>query len=126
MRILVTGATGYAGSRLVTALLGHGHDVVVAARDPEKLGRYGWFDRVTPTVLDAADPDSADSALAVAGNVDVLYGDALRIRRLATAVLPSVAHPALDLLSAVPKPVAGVLRSGLDMATARWPKVQPA
>src|SRR6476469_930754 len=73
MRILVTGATGYVGSRLVTALLGHGHDVVVAARDPEKLGRYGWFDRVTPTVLDAADPDSADSALAVAGNVDVLY-----------------------------------------------------
>ena len=39
MRILVTGATGYVGSRLVTALLGHGHDVVVAARDPEKLGR---------------------------------------------------------------------------------------
>src|SRR6476659_990352 len=73
MRILVTGATGYVGSRLVTALLGHGHDVVVAARDPAKLGRYGWIDSVTPVLLDVADPSSADSALAIAGPVDVLY-----------------------------------------------------
>jgi uncharacterized protein YbjT (DUF2867 family) len=73
MRIFVTGATGYVGSRLVSALLGHGHDVVVAARDPAKLGRYGWIEDVTPVLLDVADPDSVDSALAVAGPVDVLY-----------------------------------------------------
>ncbi len=34
MRILVTGATGYVGSRLVAALLENGHDVVAATRDP--------------------------------------------------------------------------------------------
>ena len=40
---------------------------------PRNWADYGWFDRVTPTVLDAADPDSADSAFAVAGPVDVVY-----------------------------------------------------
>lgn len=76
MRILVTGATGYIGSRLVTALLQAGHHVIVAARNPEKLGRFGWIDRVDVVVLDVGDPDSARSALTVAaadGDVDVVY-----------------------------------------------------
>ncbi len=73
MRILVTGATGYVGSRLVTLALERGHDVVVAGRDPAKLARFGWYDRVTPALLDAADRDSVDRALAHAGPVDVLY-----------------------------------------------------
>lgn len=41
-------------------------------------------------------------------------GDALRIQRLAAMVTPSFAHPALGLISAVPKPVAGAVRAGLD------------
>ena len=40
MRILVTGPTGYVGSRLVAALLDNGHDVAAATRDPEKLGHF--------------------------------------------------------------------------------------
>jgi uncharacterized protein YbjT (DUF2867 family) len=73
MRILVTGATGYVGSRLVTALLGEGHQVVTATRNPERLKRLGWYDDVTPVALDASDPASARAGLAAAGPVDVLY-----------------------------------------------------
>lgn len=73
MRILVTGATGYVGSRLVTALLAEGHEVVVATRNPERLGRLGWCDEVSAVVLDATDPASARAALAVAGPLDVVY-----------------------------------------------------
>ncbi len=73
MRILVTGATGYVGSRLVTELLEAGHDVLAATRAPERLGGFGWFDDITPVELDAADAESARAALAGAGPVDVIY-----------------------------------------------------
>ncbi|HWF71021.1 MAG TPA: NAD(P)H-binding protein [Mycobacterium sp.] len=73
MRILVTGATGYVGSRLVTALLGAGHQVLAATRDPARLARMGWFDDVSPVALDASDADSVRAAFAAAGPVDVVY-----------------------------------------------------
>lgn len=73
MRILVTGATGYVGSRLVAELIGAGHDVVAATRDPEKLGRFGWCDEVQAVVLDADDPSSVSAAFTVAGPIDVVY-----------------------------------------------------
>ena len=41
VRILVTGATGYVGSRLVTALLADGHEVLAATREPARLERIG-------------------------------------------------------------------------------------
>jgi uncharacterized protein YbjT (DUF2867 family) len=73
MRILVTGATGYVGSRLVTALLADGHQVVAATRNPERLRRLGWFADVTPVTLDAADPASVQAGMSAAGPVDVVY-----------------------------------------------------
>ena len=80
MRILVTGATGYIGSRLVTALLADGHqvhEVIAATRNPARLKRFGWFDDVVPVELDAADAVSAQGAFALsrdaAGPVDVVY-----------------------------------------------------
>lgn len=73
MRILVTGATGYVGSRLVTALLAEGHQVVAATRNPDRLKRLGWFHDVSPVTLDASDPVSVAAALDAAGPVDVVY-----------------------------------------------------
>jgi uncharacterized protein YbjT (DUF2867 family) len=73
VRILVTGATGYVGSRLVTALLEAGHEVLAATREPNRLRGFGWFDDVTPVELDASDAESARAALLAAGPVDVIY-----------------------------------------------------
>jgi uncharacterized protein YbjT (DUF2867 family) len=73
VRILVTGATGYVGSRLVTALLAADHQVLAATRDPERLARMGWFDDVTTIVLDASDAESVRAAFVAAGPIDVVY-----------------------------------------------------
>ncbi|MCV7301551.1 NAD(P)H-binding protein [Mycobacterium barrassiae] len=72
-RILVTGATGYVGSRLVTALLDAGHDVVAATRNPARLADFGWHDRVKGVALDAHNAESVRHALDAAGPVDVVY-----------------------------------------------------
>ncbi len=53
-------------------------------------------------------------------------GDVLRLRRLAGMVTPSVARPGLALMDAVPGPIAGALRTGLDMLIALTPKVRVA
>jgi uncharacterized protein YbjT (DUF2867 family) len=77
MRIVVTGATGYVGSRLVTELLANQHQVMAATRNPERLKRLGWFDDVAPLRLDASDPVSVRAAFAgsgdAAGPIDVVY-----------------------------------------------------
>jgi uncharacterized protein YbjT (DUF2867 family) len=62
----------------------------------------------------------ADSDPAWAG------GDALRIRRLARAITPPVARPTLRLVNSVPGPLAGALRTGLDILFALNAKVRPA
>ncbi|MFV9632923.1 NAD(P)H-binding protein [Mycobacterium neumannii] len=73
VRTLVTGATGYVGSRLVNELLTEGHEVVAASRNPDRLAEFGWQDRVDAVALDAHDEASARSAFADAGPIDVVY-----------------------------------------------------
>ena len=53
-------------------------------------------------------------------------GDVLALQRLARAVTPSAAHPALALVGLVPGPVAGVLRTGLDILADLAPNGKPA
>ncbi|BDB44488.1 MULTISPECIES: NAD(P)H-binding protein [Mycobacterium] len=77
MRILVTGATGYVGSRLITELLAEGHEVLAATRNPVRLKDFGWFEDVEPVQLDASDPKQTHAALTGAteagGPIDVIY-----------------------------------------------------
>jgi uncharacterized protein YbjT (DUF2867 family) len=56
--ILVTGATGYIGGRLVPRLLEAGHRVRCFVRDPERLRDYAWFERVEFAEGDALDAHS--------------------------------------------------------------------
>ena len=45
-KILVTGASGYVGGRLIQELLIKGFDVRVMVRDPRKISEQGWFSKV--------------------------------------------------------------------------------
>lgn len=72
-RILVVGASGYVGSRLVSVLLTGGHRVVAAGRSLDRLADYGWFHDVTAVQLDADDPLSTAAAFREIGPIDLVY-----------------------------------------------------
>ena len=61
--ILVTGASGYIGGRLVPALLAAGYPVRCVVRDPRRLRGRDWEDRVEVVAGDVLDADSLGSAL---------------------------------------------------------------
>jgi len=63
MRILVTGATGYIGGRLVPRLLDAGHEVRCLARNPQKLSLHPWRHRVEVVAGDVLDERSVKEAL---------------------------------------------------------------
>ncbi len=56
--ILVTGATGYIGGRLVPRLLAEGYRVRCMVRDPARLEGFPWHDRVEIVEGDALRQDS--------------------------------------------------------------------
>ncbi|MFB6611616.1 SDR family oxidoreductase [Agromyces sp. NPDC056379] len=70
MRVLVTGATGYIGGRLVPRLMAAGHEVRVLARRPERLRDVPWRAEVDVVAGDLVDRESVDAAMA---GVDVVY-----------------------------------------------------
>ncbi len=72
-RCLVTGSSGYIGSRLVVHLQRAGHEVVATARDVAKLADFDWSDEVAEVALDVSDPTSCRDAFAAAGDVQVAY-----------------------------------------------------
>ena len=69
-RVLVTGATGYIGGRLVRELLTHGYRVRVLVRDALRLQDYPWKDSVEIAEGDATDPVVLRSALR---DIDIAY-----------------------------------------------------
>jgi uncharacterized protein YbjT (DUF2867 family) len=63
MKVLVTGATGYIGGRLVPALLEAGHEVRCLARDPRRLAGRAWRPRVEVTEGDVLRSETLGEAL---------------------------------------------------------------
>ena len=63
-RVLVTGASGYVGSRLVTTLLSQGFIVRVLVRDPAKIVGQSWFSDVEVAVGSATEYSEIYPALA--------------------------------------------------------------
>jgi uncharacterized protein YbjT (DUF2867 family) len=70
MNVLVTGATGYIGGRLVPRLLEEGHRVRVMVRDPARVTGRPWASSVEVARGDVEDPSSLATAL---DGVDAAY-----------------------------------------------------
>lgn len=70
LRVLVTGATGYIGSRLVPALLVTGHEVRVLTRSAGRLADRAWRDDVEVVEGDATSRSDLERAL---DDIDVAY-----------------------------------------------------
>lgn len=62
MRILILGATGYVGSRLVPHLLERGHEVLAASSSRPDPERFGWDPRVRALRCDVTDPIAVAAA----------------------------------------------------------------
>lgn len=100
MRVLVTGATGYLGGRLVPRLIDAGHTVRVLVRNPRKLRDVPWRDDVETVVGDLTDAETLTDAVA---NIDALYylvhamgakGDFEEIEKLSATNLAEAAKSA--------------------------------
>src|SRR5512146_1699714 len=61
--ILVTGATGYVGGRLVPRLLAAGYRVRCLVRDPSRLQGRGWLKQVELAGGDMLQPESLIAAM---------------------------------------------------------------
>ncbi|WP_291379051.1 SDR family oxidoreductase [Demequina sp.] len=68
--VLVLGATGYIGGRLVPRLLAGGYRVRTLTRSSERIAALPWANEVEVVEGDAADPDAMDRAM---DGVDIVY-----------------------------------------------------
>ncbi|KAK4951726.1 hypothetical protein LTR10_009645 [Elasticomyces elasticus] len=78
MRVLLLGATGNLGSRLIPALLAHRHTVTVYVRSPDKLRGListALYDNITITTGDAMDSAAVEAAIR-ANNCDAIVNTA--------------------------------------------------
>ncbi len=94
--VLVTGATGYIGGRLVPQLLEAGYRVRVLVRNPERLQGRAWADQVEVATGDVFAPETLPAAMAnvasayylihsMSGAADFQERDKVAARNFATA-----------------------------------------
>ncbi len=94
--ILLTGATGYIGGRLVPRLLAAGHRVRCLVRDPARLAGRDWCSRVEAVAGDCLRPETLSAAMqgvdtayylihSMAGGHDFEERDVLAARNFAVA-----------------------------------------
>jgi len=69
-RVLVLGATGYIGGRLVPRLLAGGYRVRTLTRSSARIAALPWADDVEVVEGDAADPDAMNQAMT---DVDIVF-----------------------------------------------------
>lgn len=96
MKILVTGATGYVGSRLITRLLAEGHTVRAALAGPYDADALCWWEDVERVEMDVLETDEVDRAVAGVqavyylihglGGDDFVSTDRAAAQNMATAV----------------------------------------
>lgn len=98
MNVLVLGATGYVGGRLIPELLDAGHQVRCVARTPAKLDSRPWRARVDVATGDATNPDQMvaaclgiDAVIFLIHAMDGMPGFAERERAMATVVRDAAA-----------------------------------
>ncbi len=70
MKVLVTGATGYVGGRIIPKLLDSGHQVRVLVRDPKRIVGRPWADRVE---IAHGDVENTATLPAAVRDIDVAY-----------------------------------------------------
>jgi uncharacterized protein YbjT (DUF2867 family) len=118
LQVLVTGATGYVGGRLVPRLVAAGHQVRVLARDPARLEGRPWLADVAVAQGDVFDPATLAAAMtqievayylihSLGGGADFEERDVLAARRFGQAAqaagvgriiyLSGLGDPAADL-----------------------------
>ncbi|MCB0116735.1 MAG: SDR family oxidoreductase, partial [Caldilineaceae bacterium] len=68
--VLVTGATGYVGGRLIPRLLDAGYHVRALVRDPARLQGRPWSDLIEVVAGDVLDPDTLPAAM---DGIDAAY-----------------------------------------------------
>ena len=71
MKILLTGATGYIGKRLLPVLLSDGHEIICCVRDKSRFPLApSWGDRVSVVEVDFLDPQTLK---AIPDEIDAAY-----------------------------------------------------
>ncbi|WP_300529802.1 TIGR01777 family oxidoreductase [Maricaulis sp.] len=95
--VLVTGATGFIGSRLIEALLAQGHAITVLTRDPEKAAALGSPLKIVTDLEQIDESEHIDAIINLAGQpvAGGLWSESYKARVRASRVETTAAIKAL-------------------------------